>query len=189
MEKDMQQRAMTTRQDNSGALWRPGSAVFGTLQREIDRLFEDFSRFGLTPQRTADLVPNIDVNETDQAFEITVEMPGLRREDVEISLDNDVLTIRGEKKFEAEKEDEKGRAHITERAYGTFFRAIQLPTHVDPSAVQATMADGVLKITIPKPAQSESRKIEVKEPNQQHQAQRGQQQGGEAGAKRGREAA
>jgi len=182
----MQQRAMTTRNEGGGAVWRPGSTVFGTLQREVDRLFEDFSRFGLSHQRTADLVPNIDVNETDKTFEVTVEMPGLRREDVEISLDNDILTIRGEKKIEAEREDEKGRAQISERAYGTFFRAIQLPMRVDPSAVEATMVNGVLKITIPKPAQSESRKIEVKEPSQQPQ--RGQ-QGGEAGAKRGREAA
>jgi len=172
----MQQRAMTTRQDNSGAVWRPQATVFGTLQREIDRLFDDFSRFGLAPQRAADLVPDIDVNETDKMFEVTVEMPGLKRDDVEISLDNDILTIRGEKKVETERQDEKERAHISERAYGTFFRTIQLPTRVEPSDVQATMANGVLKITIPKPAQSEARKIEVKEGEQQPQ--RGQQQGG-----------
>jgi HSP20 family protein len=187
MEKDMQQRAMTTRQNQGGPLWRPESTVFGTLQREIDRLFDDFSRFGLAPQRTADLVPDIDVHETDRTFEVTVEMPGLERGDVEISLDDDILTIRGEKKIEADRSDEKGRRHITERAYGTFFRAIQLPMRVEPSNVEATMANGVLKITIPKPAQSEARKIEVKEGDQQQR--RGQQQSAEAGSKRGREAA
>jgi len=179
----MQQTAMTTRQNQGGALWRPEPTVFGTLQREIDRLFDDFSRFGLGPQRTADLVPDIDVRETDKELEITVEMPGLQRGDVEISLDDDILTIRGEKKFQSDRQDEKGRRHIAECAYGTFFRAIQLPMRVDPSSVQATMANGVLRITIPKPAQSEARKIEVKEGDQQ------QPQSAEGGSKRGREAA
>jgi HSP20 family protein len=139
--------------------------VFGTLHREIDRLFDDFSDdFGLSGnQGTSNLMPSIDVTETDKEIAITVEMPGLERKDVNISLENDVLTIRGEKKMEAEKDDKSKNVHLAERSYGVFYRALQLPPGVDPSSVQATMSNGVLKITIPKPARSEAKKIEVKE--------------------------
>jgi HSP20 family protein len=91
------------------------------------------------------------------------EMPGLERKDVEISLENDMLTIRGEKKVERENEDKDKSYHLIERNYGVFYRVLQLPPGVDPSKVQATMANGVLKVTLPKPARSEAKKIEVKE--------------------------
>jgi HSP20 family protein len=90
-------------------------------------------------------------------------LPGLERKDVEISVDGDVLTIRGEKKVEAKEEDKSKNYHVTERSYGVFFRAIQLPAGVDPASIQATMSNGVLKVTIPKPAKSEPKKIEVKD--------------------------
>jgi HSP20 family protein len=139
--------------------------VFGTLQREIDRLFDDFTNGSSLSnnQGTSNLMPSIDVTESDKEIVITVEMPGLERKDVDISLENDVLTIRGEKKIEEEKEDKSKNVHLAERSYGVFYRALQLPPGVDPSSVQATMSNGVLKITIPKPARSEARKIEVKE--------------------------
>ena len=94
---------------------------------------------------------------------ITAEMPGLERKDVEISVEDDVLTIRGEKKVESEQDDKNKNYHLTERSYGVFYRVLQLPPGVDPSKIQATMSNGVLKITIPKPARSEAKKIEVKE--------------------------
>ena len=90
-------------------------------------------------------------------------MPGLERKDVEISVEDDVLTIRGEKKVESEQDDKNKNYHLTERSYGVFYRVLQLPPGVDPSKIQATMSNGVLKITIPKPARSEAKKIEVKE--------------------------
>ncbi len=142
--------------------------VFGTLHREIDRLFDDLTNgFGLSgSQGTSSLMPSIDVTETDNEIAITAEMPGLERKDVDISLENDVLTIRGEKKMEAEKDDKDNKdknVHLAERSYGVFYRVLQLPPGVDPSSVQATMSKGVLKITIPKPARSAAKKIEVKE--------------------------
>jgi HSP20 family protein len=92
-------------------------------------------------------------------------LPGLERKEVEISLEDDVLTIHGEKKVETKPESKNGNKnyHVTERAYGVFYRVLQLPVRVDPASVQATMSKGVLKITIPKPAQTEAKKIEVKE--------------------------
>jgi HSP20 family protein len=94
---------------------------------------------------------------------ITTELPGLERKDVEISLEDNVLTIRGEKKIEASPDDKNKNVHVSERSYGVFYRVLELPGKVDPASVQATMSKGVLKITIPKPAQPESKKIEVKE--------------------------
>jgi HSP20 family protein len=143
----------------------PLPAVYGSLHREIDRLLDDLARGALTgfQQGQDRLVPSIDVVENDNDIVVAVEMPGLQRNDVDISIDDDTLTIRGEKKVEAEQKDEKKNFHVTERAYGVFYRAIQLPSGVDPSKVVATMENGVLKITIPKPARSQARKIEVQE--------------------------
>jgi len=106
-------------------------------------------------------MPNIEISETDKAIEVSAEMPALERKDVEISIDDDTLTIRGEKKVE-ESQGDKNVQH-SERTYGVFLRVLQVPPGVDPSSVQATLSNGVLKIAIPKPAKSEPKKIEVKE--------------------------
>ena len=149
---------------NGGSRVNPSGNPFGFLHREIDRLFEDFTRgLDATGQTQANLVPSIDVAKTDKEIVITAEMPGLERKDVEISLENDMLTIRGEKKVERENKDKDKSYHLIERNYGVFYRVLQLPPGVDPSKVQATMANGVLKVTLPKPARSETKKIEVKE--------------------------
>ena len=149
---------------NGGTRTNPSGNPFGFLHREIDRLFEDFTR-GMRRGRPGpgQLVPSIDVTETEKEIVITAEMPGLERKDVEISVEDDVLTIRGEKKVESEQDDKNKNYHLSERSYGVFYRVLQLPPGVDPSKIQATMSNGVLKITIPKPARSEAKKIEVKE--------------------------
>jgi len=139
-----------------------GFGLFG-LHREIDRLFSEFAQGG----SGAHIVPNIEISDTGQATQITAEMPGLERGDVEISIEDDALTIRGEKKVEEDQKD-KNVQH-SERTYGMFMRVLQLPSGIDPSSVRATMSNGVLKITIPKPAKSEPKKIEVKEPSAEDQ--------------------
>ena len=141
------------------ALMPPGFGLFG-LHREIDRLFNEFAQ-GVGPDGAKNIVPNIEISETDKAIEISAEMPGLERKDVEITIEDDTLTIRGEKKIEENQKD-KNVQH-SERAYGVFLRVLQLPPGIDLSSVQATMSNGVLKITIPKPAKPEPKKIEVKE--------------------------
>jgi len=122
------------------------------------------------------LLPSIDVSENDKEITVTVEMPGLERKDIDISLENDILTIRGEKKMEAEKDDKSRNVHLAERSYGVFYRALQLPPGVDPSSVQASMQNGVLRITIPKPARSQAKKIEVKDQGQNQELGKGQNQ-------------
>jgi HSP20 family protein len=166
----MNLRSLIPLRDRTG-LARPEANPFGSLQREVDRLFEEFSR-GLptfwTPTMM-NIVPSVDVAETDKEIEITAELPGLERKDVEISLEDDVLTIRGEKKSESVQDNKKDKGsdnknyHLTERSYGVFYRVLQLPPGIDPSTVKATMSNGVLKITIPKPARAQAKKIEVKE--------------------------
>ena len=142
----------------AGALMRPDFGLFG-LHREIDRLFSEFAQ-GMG-QGGAKIIPNIEISETDKAIEVSAEMPGLERKDVEISIEDDTLTIRGEKKIEENKNDKN--VQLSERSYGMFLRVLQLPAGIDPSSVQATMSNGVLKIIVPKPAKSEPKKIEIKE--------------------------
>jgi HSP20 family protein len=149
---------------NRQELPRPEPNVFGFLQREVDRLFEEFAR-GLGPMSAANgsLMPSMEVTESDKELVITAELPGLERKDVDISLEDNVLTIRGEKKSEASPDDKNKNVHVSERSYGVFYRVLELPSGIDPSSVQATMSKGILKITIPKPARAQPKKIEVKE--------------------------
>jgi len=155
----MRLRSLVPSRDGGGALMRPDFGLFG-LHREIDRLFSDFAQ-GVGPNGAQNIVPNIEISETDKAIEVTAEMPGLERKDVEISIDDDTLTIRGEKKVEENQKDKN--VQLSERSYGVFVRVLQLPPGIDPASVQATMSNGILKLTIPKPAKSEPKKIEVKE--------------------------
>jgi HSP20 family protein len=149
-----------------GGLVRPEVALFGSLHREIDCLFDDFARgFSIPgPQGNVGLTPSIDVSETDKEIEITAELPGLERKEIEISLDDNVLTIRGEKKFQEEQKDEKNKNYrMSERSYGMFYRTMEQPNGIDPASIQATMSKGVLKITVAKPEPSKAKKIEIKE--------------------------
>ena len=91
-----------------GSVSRPEISLFGSLQREVDRLFEDFTR-GIGANGGSMLMPSIDVSETDKEIEVVVDLPGLERKDVDISLENDVLTIRGEKKIETKSDDKDGK--------------------------------------------------------------------------------
>jgi len=145
---------------------RDRSAVgspFMSLQREIDRLFNDFTHnfpyFELKPNG-GKLMPSTDLTETDKEIEITAELPGLEEKDVQISLADNRLTIRGEKKAEKEQSDKNYR--MIERSYGSFERTVELPEGVNPDDVKATIAKGVLTVKVPKPAPVQAKKIEVK---------------------------
>src|SRR6202171_2832529 len=144
--------------ESGGGLMRPDFGLFG-LNREIDRLVSEFAQ-GLGPSG-AKIIPHVEISETDKTIEVSAEMPGLERKEVEISIEDDTLTIRGEKKVEEGQKDKN--VQLSERSYGVFYRVLQLPPGIDPSSIQATMSNGILKVTIPKPAKSEPKKIEVKE--------------------------
>jgi HSP20 family protein len=134
---------------------------FGSLQREIERLFEDFARgwpsFGAG---SSELTPSMDVTETEKEIEITAELPGLEEKDVQVDFADNVLTIKGEKKAEKQQTDKNYRLY--ERSYGSFERTFQLPAGIDPEAIKASLSNGVLKVTVPKPAPAQVKKVEVK---------------------------
>lgn len=136
---------------------------FSALHREIDRLFEDFSRgfpaFPSAGGTVGKMTPSIDVTETDKDIEITAELPGLEEADVQINVADNLLTIRGEKKAEKEEKDKNYR--LVERSYGAFERTLELPAGVDADAIKASIAKGVLTVTVPKPAPAQAKKIEI----------------------------
>ena len=135
---------------------------FMSLQREIDRLFDNFTQGfpALSTGGAAELLPNLDVTETDKQIEITAELPGLEEKDVQVNLADNVLTIRGEKKAEKEEKDKIYR--LVERSYGSFVRSLELPEGVNAGAIKASIDKGVLKVTVPKPATVQVKKIDVK---------------------------
>jgi HSP20 family protein len=159
---------------NSMTPFRPGSGMvpgdpFLSLHREMNRLFDDVFRGAGLPAAAGSqgqgdvgtfVSASMNVSETENEIRITAELPGVTEQDLDISLDDDVLTIRGEKKFE--RTDEKENFHFVERSYGTFQRSLRLPFPVDPEQVQARFENGVLTVTMPKTGRQErSRRIQV----------------------------
>lgn len=131
--------------------------VFG-LRREIDKLFED--TFGGGGDTGFNWNPAVDVRETGNELRLDVELPGIKPEEVEVTADNGVLTIRGEKRSER-KEDDAARYHVIERSYGSFMRSFQLPQGLDEERIEATCDNGILSIHIPKSALPEPRRIQI----------------------------
>lgn len=138
------------------------------FQRHMNRMFEDFvgGRFGRMEipdiWHGYDMLPSLDQTEDDNAYCIAVELPGMDENDVQLTLIDDMLTIRGEKKVE---DEEKGKDfYRSERSYGTFRRTVTLPREVDIEKIDATFDKGVLKITLPKTeeAKEKVKKIDVK---------------------------
>ena len=132
---------------------------FSAMRREMDRVFGRFfgeqplaslpsAATSLTSGRANWLVPDIDVAETKDAVVLTAELPGLEEKDIDLVVADGLLTIKGEKKYEYD--DEKENVHIMERRYGSFERSIRLPDTVDPDAIKADFANGVLKVTMTK---------------------------------------
>jgi HSP20 family protein len=154
-------------------VWRP----FEGLRHEIDRLFDEFDGgFWRTPFRSSLLdiapsrsgnggfaaIPAVDVSETDKAYEITAELPGMDEKNVEVKVANGLLTIKGEK--QDEKEEKKKDYYRRERSFGSFERSFQVPEGVDADKIEANFKKGVLSVTLPKSpeAQKAEKKIAVK---------------------------
>lgn len=140
---------------------------FFSLHRDVNRAFEDmFKGFGTMPTVWGGEgagMPKIDVKETAQGLEVTAELPGVDEKDIELELDEDVLTIKGEKKLEKDEKDEKTGYHLMERSYGSFARSVRLPFAVKPENVTAEFDKGVLRVSCPKPAEAaaNTRKIQI----------------------------
>ncbi len=167
-----QQNLPSTRSEEGGV-----RAPFDELHDRIDRIFSDFSRgFGM-PDLWGNggrmgggqmwggggrLMPTMEMHEADGKVMIAAELPGVDEKDIDISVQDDMLTISGEKR--AEVEHKEGAGHRTERTYGKFSRSVSLPFDIDPDQVEARFDKGVLKLTIPKPpeAQQQVKKIQIK---------------------------
>lgn len=160
-----------------------GDDPFMQLQRELGRVVEDVFR-GAPGFRSAfggGFAPSLDVRETSQGLELTAELPGVSENDIELSLDNDILTIRGEKR-EERKTDQRG-LHMQERSYGTFQRSLRLPYAPDPASVSANFDKGVLHVMLPRPQQGQARdnRIPIRGAAQQQQPQQQQSGAGSQG--------
>lgn len=152
----------------AGGLTSPGYAdPYLSLHREMNRLFDDVLRGGsggggpAGGQSGTMLVPHMDVSETEKEVHVQLEMPGVDEKDVDVSLNEDVLTIRAEKR--QEQKQDKQDFHFTERSYGTFQRSLRLPFPIDVEHVQANFRNGVLQVILPKAQpQDRSRRIQVR---------------------------
>lgn len=150
------------------ALWGDNAnskEPFRALQTEIDRLFSDFtSDFPSVANWNGNgrLMPRLDVAETETAIEVMAELPGVDEKDIDVTISNDMLRIKAEKK--SDKEEKTKDYHLVERSYGTFERSMRLPFRADTTKVDAKFEKGVLKLTVPKPAEAKTKvqKIEVK---------------------------
>ncbi len=128
------------------------------LQREIDRLFDGFFR-GFQGGEGA-FYPATDVYETEDAVKIEVEVPGMSKDDIKITVEDNILRIHGQKKLERE---EKGKSYyVVERSHGSFERAFRLPEYVEPEKITAKFENGVLTITLPKKEGEKKKVIDVK---------------------------
>lgn len=132
------------------------------MRREMDRLWESFfeERPRWRVEEAGEWLPSLDLSETKNDFVVKAELPGIDPKDIDISLANDILTIKGEKK--QEKEEKEENYHIIERSYGSFTRSIRLPREVQSDKISASYKNGVLKITLPKSEEAKKKEIKIK---------------------------
>ena len=141
-------------------LYRTGfsTPVFG-LRREIDKLFED--TFGRGEGGLSSWTPAVDIRESENELRLDLELPGIQPEEVEVTAENGILTVQGEKRNERKEGDEGSRYHVVERSYGSFLRSFQLPPGLDEEKIEADYNNGILSIHIPKTALPQPRKIQI----------------------------
>ena len=132
-----------------------------TLQEEVNRLFSN----NLTPSFSDEGIgrgawnPNVDIYENKDQIVLEAELPGMNREDFDLTVENNVITLRGERRFE--KKDDADNNHRVERAYGSFTRSFTLPQTVSGDGATAEYRNGVLRVTLPKREETKARRIEV----------------------------
>ena len=139
--------------------WDPFREMSG-LQERMNRLFNDqLGAITHDEALTGNFVPPVDVFEDENSIQVRLEVPGIDEKDIDIRLENNVLTVRGERKFEKEEKEEN--FHRIERRYGSFTRSFTLPATVNSEDVQADYEKGVLKIRLPKRAEAKPKQIKV----------------------------
>jgi HSP20 family protein len=127
------------------------------VRRDLDRIFDTFA----APVDTTTALP-AEVVETEGEVRFLIEIPGLKPEDIELTVENSVLTVSGEKRWQKVEGEAKGEYHVMERKYGRFARAFSLPHKVDSTAIEARYEQGVLTVTLPKAEEAKPRRIQVR---------------------------
>lgn len=130
-----------------------------TLTNRLTQMFDD-GEFP-TPSSGGNWMPAVNVEETSDQLVLTAELPGMKREDVELEVENNILTIRGEKGEQRQEGDENRRYHLWERRYGAFQRSFTLPRTVKADDIEAEFKDGILFVRMPKAPEAKSRRIEI----------------------------
>jgi len=140
--------------------WRPFRDMI-SIQDEMNRLFDDFFGRPITRPEWAEAAwcPCVDVSETKDDVIINTEIPGMSKDDVKVSVQDNILTLSGEKK--QEKVEKDANYHRMERSYGSFSRSFTLPTSVQPDKVKANYKDGILRITLPKSEEVKPKQIPI----------------------------
>ncbi len=146
------------------AVQREAGDPFELFRRDMDQLFNGFfgdlsGRTSLMNRQFGSFAPEMDVKETDKEVRVTAELPGLEEKDVEVTLTEGTLTIKGEKR--EEHDEEKGDVFRSERRYGMFERSIALPSGIDANGAKASFKKGVLKVTLPKTAEAQSNRRRI----------------------------
>jgi HSP20 family protein len=127
---------------------------------EIARLQDEMSRHALSNERRgAGFIPPVDIYEEKDAIYVKAELPGVKPDEVQLHVENNILTVTGERKLE--KDEKREGYHRVERAYGSFTRSFALPNNVQGDQVSASLTDGVLTVKVPKRAEAQPRKIAV----------------------------
>ena len=136
-----------------------------TLREKMNRLFEEaFTSRGEEKDLVASTwSPSVDIYETENALVLAAEVPGIDEKDIEIKIEDNTLTLKGERKFEKETKEEN--YHRIERAYGSFYRSFTLPHYIDQDKIKAEHENGVLKITMPKKPELKPRKVKILKPS------------------------
>lgn len=137
--------------------WSTGFRELDAARREMDRLFDSLTGFGT--RRSAGVFPAINVSEDADSLYVRAELPGIRVDDLDISMENDTLTIAGERKHAVE--DDSVSYHRREREWGAFRRSFSLPSRVQPNDVKAGYRDGILTVILPKAAEARPKQIPV----------------------------
>ena len=142
--------------------WDPFREVV-SLQNRMNALFRDFNRDlsadGDSPLTTASFVPPVDVYEDDKKVVLKLEVPGIEEKDLDVRVENNTLTVKGERKFEKEEKEEN--FHRIERRYGSFYRAFALPPTIDTEHVEAVYNAGVLKLELKKKPEAQPKQVKV----------------------------
>lgn len=139
--------------------WSQRRLATGDFFSEMERMFDDFTR-GSDYSLTSEFSPVTDIEEEEDHFLMTIDLPGMKKDNISIDVKNNVLTISGERKREIDVE-EKHKGHRTERSYGSFTRSFTLPTTVNAEDIEARYEDGVLSLYLPKTPETQAKKIEI----------------------------